>query len=115
MKTFDEAMKAAKTLSAIVLSETDLDVEPTAIYGLINSKWARIAPLAHAIHMDQDRTKGDPRADHRAGDGYSVVGWRYRYRDVPAGSWCPNPWRLSETQPCGLNNIEVEPVYSKAS
>jgi hypothetical protein len=107
-------MKAAKTLSAIVLSETDLDVDASAIYGLINSKWARIAPLAHAIHMDADRTKGDLRPD-RQPDGYTIVGYRYRYRDMPAGSPLPNPWNLSDTHPSTLNNIEVEPVYSKAS
>jgi hypothetical protein len=79
---------------------------------LITGKWARIAPLAHIIHSAPDGTKGGQAP--RQTDGYTGVGYRYRYTDVSAGSPVENPWRFSEHRPSGINNIEVEPVYKRA-
>lgn len=106
-KTYEDRMKAARTLAAIALSELDVEIAPDAIMGMLTGKWARIAPLAHIIHDAPDTTKGTAAAPPRR-EGYVLAGYRYRY--MP-GSTVENPWRFTEQRPTGIEGVEVEPVY----
>lgn len=49
--------KAAENLAAIIYADLELSVSPSEITKLVRGRWARIAPMAHAIHDAPDTTK----------------------------------------------------------
>lgn len=58
MSNIEEIERASSLFAALLLVDTGKDFDPKEIRMFIQSRWARIAPLAHTIHDAKDITKG---------------------------------------------------------
>lgn len=52
-----DAIRAAELIAALYYADTNIELDPFQVRSFIKMRWARIAPLAHAIHGQPDDTK----------------------------------------------------------
>jgi hypothetical protein len=52
-----DSHEAAKLMASIIYADLDIKVGPTELAVMIRQRWARLAPLAHAVHDAPDETK----------------------------------------------------------
>jgi hypothetical protein len=52
-----ETCRAAAHMAHLLFADLEIDLRPSQIEDFIQKRWARIAPLAHAIHGRPDDTK----------------------------------------------------------
>lgn len=52
-----ETSRAAARMASLLYADLEVDLRPSQIEEFIQKRWARIAPLAHAIHEAPDDTK----------------------------------------------------------